>query len=307
MRAPISVVVPTRDRAALLDPCLASLRRSLGPEDELIVVDSASRDDSVADVARRYGATTLRCDLPGTSRARNAGWRSARHDIIAFVDDDVRVDARWATALAEAFQSFPTVGYVTCRIGLPPGHIRYAIAQKTDERPAWLKGDVNEGHSANVAIRRRALESVGGFDESMGPGTSLKAAEDLDLFERLLAGGFQGRYEPAASSYHESWRGTKEMFVLQWAYGIGLGARLVKIARTDRARWRSVARWTLIDDGVLELISTIRRRALRWTMLRLTRSAGLIVGILRACTRRIEAGHFAPRRTQNAAGRFVAK
>jgi hypothetical protein len=131
----------------------------------------------------------------------------------------------------------------------------------------------------------------------------LKAAEDLDLFERLIAGGFRGRYEPSASSYHESWRGTREMFTLQWAYGIGLGARLVKVARTDRARRRAVARWTLIDDGIMQVLTVIRRRALRWTLLRTTRLVGVVVGIIRALPRRVVSGHFEPRRRQPAASR----
>jgi hypothetical protein len=119
----------------------------------------------------------------------------------------------------------------------------------------------------------------------------------------LIAEGFRGRYEPSASSYHESWRGTREMFTLQWSYGIGLGARLVKVARTDRARWRNVARWTLIDDGIMQLFTVIRRRALRWTLLRLTRMVGVVVGILRALPRRVVSGHFESRRRQPVASR----
>jgi hypothetical protein len=181
------------------------------------------------------------------------------------------------------------------------------VAQKTDDHAVWLTGEINEGHSANIGVRRRALECVDGFDESLGPGTPLRAAEDLDLFERLIAGGFRGRYEPAASSYHESWRGTREMFVLQWSYGIGLGARLVKIARTDRARWRSVARWTFIEDGIKQVFVMIRRRALRWTLLRSTRVAGLVVGIFRAYPRRIVSGHFVPHRHQPESSRSAPK
>jgi O-antigen biosynthesis protein len=299
----LSVVVPSRDRAELLDKCLASLRDALRPDDELIVADSASSDGSVADVARKHGATVVRCEIPGTSLARNAGWRSARHDLIAFIDDDVRVSEGWALSLAETFASFGDASYITGRIGPPPTPTKYLVAQKTDEDPEWLTGAADEvqGHAANLAVRRAALLDTGGFDEELGPGTPLRAAEDLDLFERLAAHGFRGRYEPAAAGYHESWRNAGDMFTLHWSYGIGLGARLVKLARVDRLRFRSVAKVTFIDDGIVPVLRMIKQGAFRWTMIRLTRLAGVLTGIVRAFPRRIADGHFVPR-----SGRRVA-
>jgi glycosyltransferase involved in cell wall biosynthesis len=294
----ISVVVPSRDRAELLDACLASIRGALRPGDELIVADSASRDGSVAAVAHKHGATVVRCEIAGTSRARNAGWRSARHDLIAFIDDDVRVHEGWARALAETFASFGDASYITGRIGPPPTTTKYLVAQKTEADPTWLTGAADEvqGHAANLAVRRAALLDTGGFDEELGPGTPLRAAEDLDFFERLAAHGFRGRYEPAASGYHESWRDARDMFALHWSYGIGLGARLVKLARVDRARFGSVAKVTFVDDGIIPVFRMIRQRAVRWTMIRLTRLAGVLIGIVRALPRRIADGHFVARR-----------
>src|SRR5260370_32337312 len=55
-RPPLSVVVPTRDRPQLLGGCLAALRASLGPQDELIVADSASHGDATGRVAADHGA-----------------------------------------------------------------------------------------------------------------------------------------------------------------------------------------------------------------------------------------------------------
>lgn len=294
----ISVVVPTRDRAPLLDDCLEALRRSLRPDDELIVADSASIDRSVADVARKHKATLVRCDQPGTSLARNTGWRRARHEVVAFIDDDVRVEPGWAEALADTFSRFGDAAYVTGRIGPPKTPSKYLIAQKTDEESVWLTGEVREvpGHAANLAVRRSALVDVNGFDEQLGPGTPLRAAEDLDFFERLAARGWRGMYEPAAGSYHESWRDARDMFVLHWSYGIGLGARLVKLARIDRTRFRSVAKLTLIDDGFVAVLRMIKQGAVRWTMIRSAQVAGVFFGALRAAPRRISDGHFVARR-----------
>src|SRR5690242_7103115 len=87
-----TVVVPTRDRPSQLAACLDSLRSALREGDELVVVDSASRDAAaVAAVARSAGARLVRCELPGVNRARNSGWRAGSRDVVLFTDDDVVV------------------------------------------------------------------------------------------------------------------------------------------------------------------------------------------------------------------------
>ena len=142
----------------MLRECLLSLRASLGPEDELLVGDSASSDPDVRVVAAEHGATYLRAELAGASRARNVGWRAARHDVIAFVDDDVRVGPGWATALGRVFASRPSVTFVTGRIRLPPGMAwtDVPVSTKDAAEPAVLEKASTGvlGHSANLAIRR---------------------------------------------------------------------------------------------------------------------------------------------------------
>jgi len=189
-RAPVSVVLPTRDRLEHLRRGLPALQRALSPQDELIIVDSASEDPAVAEVAAAYG-TVIRCGLPGVDRARNAGWRRARHDLVLFVDDDVTVDDGWADAMVACFEAHPATAFVTGRIDVP-------VAQRGVERPVAIKDDVDPavldaetdgviGHSASLGVRRSALEAVGGFDEALGAGGRFESAPEVDLFDRLRA------------------------------------------------------------------------------------------------------------------------
>lgn len=105
-RPPISVVVPSRNRIEMLSICLAALRADLDVDDEIVVADSASHDAAaVARVALRYGAKLVRSEWAGASRARNAGWERARHELVGFVDDDVIVRPGWADAIAAGFSS----------------------------------------------------------------------------------------------------------------------------------------------------------------------------------------------------------
>src|SRR5438067_9317776 len=119
-RSPLSVVVPTRDRPELLSGCLDALATDLGQEDEVIVVDSASQSDAVRRIAEEKAARCLRLDEPGASKARNAGWRAAKHGIVAFVDDDVRVCGGWADALVVAFAD-AEYAFVTGRVDAASG------------------------------------------------------------------------------------------------------------------------------------------------------------------------------------------
>ena len=52
------------------------------------------------------------------------------------------------------------------------------------------------GAGANWGVRRTGLDAVGGFDERLGPATWFAAAEDADLYDRLVLAGYVGRYCP---------------------------------------------------------------------------------------------------------------
>lgn len=299
----LSVVVPTRDRPAMLDVCLQSLRAALADSDELLVVDSASKDPEVANVALRHGAIYVRCDEPGASRARNEGWTRAAFPLVAFVDDDVRVSVGWASALRGVVADHPEVAFVTGKVDLPPGlgATERPVAVKLDLEPAQLDGSTVGvfGHSANLAVRRDVLQAVDGFDELLGAGGRFRAAEDNDLFDRLVAAGFTGRYEPAVDGYHEQWRGRSEKVRLAWSYGVGMGARLRKLAVTDRARARRVAVDWLWTHGASRLAQAVRHRYEFEIAVILARVAGTAVGLVTSAAVPVRDGHL---RSRSAAG-----
>jgi glycosyltransferase involved in cell wall biosynthesis len=292
----LSVVVPTRDRPQLLAACLASLRAAVRPDDEIVVVDSASQSPAVEQVARDHGARYLRCPRPGTSRARNLGWRQAGHDLVAFVDDDVRVLPGWATAMRAAFAD-TRVAFATGRILLPPGTewTDVPVATLEDPDPAILDAGMVGvlGHGANAAARRPALDAVGGFDERMGPGTDLRAAEDNDLFDRLLAAGCEGRYEPEAAAWHEQWRSRRQLVPLNWAYGVGSGARLAKLLRLDPRRAGAAARVLFWEWGLADVRRWLPHFRLA-ALLAVVRMVAAATGLARALPLPVRDGHFAP-------------
>jgi glycosyltransferase involved in cell wall biosynthesis len=286
----LSVVVPTRDRIAMLSDCLAALAADLRDGDQLLVVDSASADAAgVGNLARGHGATALRCDQPGTSRARNTGWRAAEHELVGFVDDDVRVHSGWADAIVAAFTD-PATGFVTGRVVVPEHQAAaerpVAVSSRTERELLHQGLDGDLGASANLAVRRTALEQVGGFDETLGPGTWAASAEDLDLFDRLFRAGLSGLFEPAALAEHEQWRSRGQLLRLDWRYGKGMGIRLARLARWDRPRARRLFREAVVSQGVRPVLDDLRRGYEFGAITVATRTAGTMVGrVVGAATR----------------------
>lgn len=277
----LSVVVATRDRPQLLDGCLRSLCDALSPEDELIVVDSASKSSATEEIARARGARLIRCSNPGTSLARNAGWRAARGTWVAFIDDDVRVDPQWADAIHAAAKVNAEVSFLTGRLRLVhPTERPVAVFDEDDAMPIDRRTVEDAGHGANFAARKEALEAVGGYNESLGPGARWRAGEDLELIDRLVVAGLEGQYEPSASAYHVQWRTKTDLLGLEWRYGLGQGARLALLRRLDRERCRAVARRTTVDSGVVELYRSVLSGWERIAMRALIRLAGTAVGFV---------------------------
>src|SRR5437879_777458 len=124
-----------------------------------------------------------------------------------------------------------------------------AIVISTRDRPALLEGAIGAaraalragddpataGSGANMAFRREAFDAVGGFDREFGPGARFRAAEDHELFWRVLRAGWVGRYTPDAVVVHEQWRGFGAFFAASFGYGFGSGALAAKVASVDAA------------------------------------------------------------------------
>jgi glycosyltransferase involved in cell wall biosynthesis len=298
MRPPISVVIPTRDRPELLARAVASVLAVLGPADELIVVDSASLDpEATARVVADPRARVVRVERPGATVARNIGWRLARHDLVGFIDDDVVVEPGWADAFAQCWQTYPDAAFITGRVRIPAGQGTLAVAIKDDPTPASFgRRDAGLlGHSANLAVPRARLNDIGGFDESLGPGSRFREADDVDLFDRLIATGGRGRYEPTADSAHDQWRRSRQYVALQHDYGFGSGARLSKLRRADRVRFREAARADVWQWGLKVLPRELGRRDWYRALGTALRIAGALRGFVAASFVKVRDGHFEPR------------
>lgn len=282
------MVVPCRDRAGPLAAALAALRAGgARPGEDVVVADSASRDDSVAAAAHAGGARLVRLTEPGASRARDAGWRAVAAQVVAFTDDDCRAQPGWTAGLAAAFAD-PRVGFAFGRVE-PDGRghpVSVLLAEAAyDVAGPFPLGRL--GHGANLAVRRCALEQVGGFDPLLGAGAPVPAAEDKDLMLRLLRAGWRGRYLPAAVVAHAGRPTRAAALRAEWAYGRGEGALLAKARRLRPAPPAvPAAAVAHLRSGARDLTRGYALGALAGPV----RAAGVLAGALAVRRRRLD-GH----------------
>jgi glycosyltransferase involved in cell wall biosynthesis len=278
----VAVVVCTRDRPELLRGIVPALVHAQAAGAEVVVVDSASRGPETRTIAEEAGLRVLRCDLPGASRARNAGLAATSAPVVAFTDDDCRPHPGWEAVFAAAFAD-EKVGFATGRV-LPGTGSGRAMSPMLEEAPAaYTAADPVDdmGHGACMAFRRSAIESVGGFDEVLGAGGPLYASEEKDLFWRVLRAGWEGRYVPDAVVDHAAWRGHSESLRNGFRYGVGIGALVAKVARLEgRGATGPVLRRA--SASVRQTGSTIRLRYKFATIDLMVRAVGILVGGVRA-------------------------
>jgi len=106
----------------------------------------------------------------------------------------------------------------------------FTPSTREDTQAVIYKGRVDRDvlFTGNMISYRSTVDSIGGFDTRLGPGTRYPAAEDNDIAFRLLEAGYRIIYEPRAVIYHRAWRSENEFLALHWNYGLGQGAFYAK-------------------------------------------------------------------------------
>ena len=253
----VSMIVCTRNRAEGAHRCIQALQLVKHTRVEIIVVDNAPDDDSTRAIVDHLAETDpriryVRESQPGLSRARNRGLAEAHGAIVAYTDDDVRVDPLWIDGLLGGFARASDVGCVT---GIVASASLEHPAERFFDGRVWWSSSCDArlyglespsasplhpyasgvfGTGANIAFDTDLLRSLGGFDECLGAGSATAGGEDLDIFVRVLRAGRKLAYEPAALVWHEH-RVTEDGLRKQMhGYGKGLTAYLTKYLLSSR-------------------------------------------------------------------------
>ncbi len=208
-----SIIIPNWNGARWLAPCLDALRAQTDRDHEVIVVDNASVDESLALLAERYPEVRVEA-LPrnlGFTGACNAGFRIARGEILALLNNDTEADPRWVAEVVAAFERHPEAGMIASKMLLFDRRDTFHTAGdifKRDGTPGnrgvwqkdegqYVEGEVFSANGGSAAYRRALIEQVGVLDDDF-----FFSCEDVDLAWRAQLTGWRAVYAPQAVVYH---------------------------------------------------------------------------------------------------------
>lgn len=258
----LTVAICTRDRTEQLQHCLKSIEALDYPDLDVIVVDNAPSGSCTEELVRsRFGAFRyVREPRPGLDWARNRAIAEARHEVVAFTDDDVVVDPAWARALGEVFAAEEEVMAVT---GLVVPLELETEAQVLFEqyggfgrgcRRTWHRAESHDashvgagryGTGANMAFRRQLFDLIGPFDPALDVGTITNGGGDLEMFFRTLEEGHVLVYEPSAIVRHRHRLDRDQLRTQLRNNGVGFYSHLVRCALAYPDRRSAIARYGL--------------------------------------------------------------
>jgi len=238
----LSVVIPTIGRSMVLRAVESILKTRRADELE-IIISGAILAPSVAEriialMKINPNIVHLPVSFPrgDSSEKKNAGWRAARSEIIAFIDDDVIVGEDWPINILEPFAD-NTVGLISGP-GLVPSDIPLMARLAGWALASRAAGYVQERYLAegvvpkpvkwsrligcNMAYRRKVLEEIGGFNPKFWPGEEMIAA-----YIATARKGYTLIFQPKAILYHYP-RASYRRFLKQM---YGYGATRIRLIR----------------------------------------------------------------------------
>ncbi|MFN3979382.1 MAG: glycosyltransferase family 2 protein [Caldilinea sp.] len=210
----VAVVIVNWNGLMFLPACLLSLSRQTYPNVEIVVVDNASTDGSVAYLEQHHPHVQIIRNTRnvGFAAACNQGIQATSTEFIALLNNDAVAHPQWLAAMVEMMAD-PVVGMCACRMlsmhdadvidsaGIAVDRLGYAwgIGGGLQDRPENYPAPHQVfGPSGGAGLyRRRMLDDIGLFDEDF-----FAYLEDVDLAWRGQWAGWQCRFVANAIVFH---------------------------------------------------------------------------------------------------------
>jgi glycosyltransferase involved in cell wall biosynthesis len=221
-----SIVIPTFKRPHKLRNCLEAITKLAYPPDlfEVIVVD----DGGGVDVGELFSLFGHRINLVvlhqphfGPARARNFGAQRAKHNFLAFIDDDCEPDVNWLKNLSAQFNSTPeyllggqTVNALKVNVFSTASQllVEYLYEYAAEINPKFIFFTGN-----NLSLARNGFFSIGGFDKSF----PIAAGEDRDFCSRWSERKGESLFLSSAVVRHYHALNLKSFWQQHFNYGKG--------------------------------------------------------------------------------------
>lgn len=257
----ISAIICTYNRNTYLREAIKSLVNQNLPKEfyEVIIVDNASNSnvkELVDEFSEVWNLTYIYEPTTGLSQARNRGWKAARGEYVAYLDDDAIASKDWLKNILDVFEK------TEIKLGCVGGKIEPIWELP---RPSWLYKelevlltildysdnpkilDMNQNlFGTNIAFLKQILKDAGGFNTAFGrKGKSLISGEEALLQEIIRSSGYKVLYDPNIFVQHHILKSrlNKKWFIKR-SYCEGVSNALIEIYKTNPSKpakiWRAI-------------------------------------------------------------------
>jgi glycosyltransferase involved in cell wall biosynthesis len=245
-----------------------------GDDFELLVIDQSDDAGTEAILEPLRSNPRLRhhrSATRGKGKALNEGFRLAKGDIVVCTDDDCEAPRGWVMDMARALESQPSAALAFCTVVAAPhdpalGYVPAYTAEEGRSVSSLIAACSGLGLGAAMAVRRDFVLSVGGFDESFGPGGRFPSADEWDLAIRALLRGWRVYETGKLSVVHDGFRTFAEGRVHARRDWLAIGAVCAKPIRAGRFQGAIVPAWFFAQRAVwppvADLLSLRRPRGL---------------------------------------------
>jgi len=208
----VSVIIPHHNNWSLLYPCLQALNSQSTSDFEIIIIDNASTDDSVAQCRTHYPQVHIIQNTVnrGTAGGLNDGFRQASGKYLVTLNNDTIPHHGFIRELIQAAEKNPSVGMFAAKMIFPNGQINSTGICISRSGAAWDRGMFEKdngqyntmcqvfGPCGGAALyRRNLIEDIGYLDEDF-----FMFFDDVDLAFRARLAGWECLYIPTAVVTH---------------------------------------------------------------------------------------------------------
>ncbi len=302
----LTVVICTHDRSQLLRSTLDALNAARRPVEgaQILVVANHCTDDTHAMLATCAASPGDHLPLrwlaepeKGKSHALNRAMREVTTPLLAFVDDDQRVDTRYLEAIRDTARDTPDAALICGRLlpdwdGTEPSWVHdqgvYRIyplpVPNFDLGPTacWVNADLALPSGGNAIVRREWIGRIGPFSTALGPvGHDLGGSEDSEWFMRALQLGARLYYAPTIVQHHHIARDRLALgFLLRLTYKrtastVGLAGMPAASGEVPPWAYRKLAGYAV------RALASLRSARRRFYLMRAAAALGEIAGYRR--------------------------